>query len=100
MAYDDEIDEEYDDEIAREDNNGSFGAGDFEDVMQSAKKDLDPFNLSDPESAFLFLSDDAQDEIEGTGPKKMKCRSCGHVFRSELHDDCPRCFSSDVRETG
>lgn len=31
---------------------------------------LDPMDISDPTSAYLLLSDDAQDEIIGTDKKK------------------------------
>jgi len=58
---------------------------------------LDPTDISDPASAYFLLSDDAQDEITGTGKKKMKCLSCGHRFMGEIYDRCPECFSSDTK---
>lgn len=40
---------------------------------------LDPMDISNPASAYFFLSDDAQDEISGSDKKRMKCLSCGYV---------------------
>jgi len=37
----------------------------------SAESGLDPMEITNPASAYLFLSDDAQDEITGTDKKKM-----------------------------
>ncbi|MFH1952275.1 MAG: hypothetical protein ABIL06_11740 [Pseudomonadota bacterium] len=59
---------------------------------------LDQMDIADPASAYLFLSDDAQDEISGTGKKIMKCLSCGHMFMGEMYDSCPGCFSSANEE--
>lgn len=59
---------------------------------------LDPMDIANPVSAYFFLSDDAQDEISGSKRKKMKCLSCGHVFKGEIYDRCPECFSSDTEE--
>lgn len=59
---------------------------------------FDPLDITDPSTAYLFLSDDAQDEITGRGRKKMKCRSCGHRFVGEIYDRRPECFSSDTEE--
>jgi len=62
------------------------------------KGGLDPIDISDPASAHLFLSDDAQDGITGTGKKKMKCLSCGNQFIGEFYESCPKCFNSDTEE--
>jgi hypothetical protein len=59
---------------------------------------LDPMDITDPASAYLFLSDDAQDEVNGSDKKKMKCLSCGYIFKGEMYDSCPECFSSDTQE--
>jgi len=59
---------------------------------------LDPMDISDPASAYFLLSDDAQDEITGTGKRKMKCRSCGHRFMGDIYDRCPKCDSLDIEE--
>jgi len=54
--------------------------------------------ISDPVSAYLFLSDDAQDEISGGRKKNMKCGSCGHRFAGESYDICPECHSANTDE--
>ncbi len=59
---------------------------------------FDPMDITNPVSAYFFLSDDAQDEISGSDKKKMKCFSCGHRFIGEFYDSCPKCFSSDPEE--
>ncbi len=59
---------------------------------------LDPMDISDPASAYFLLSDDAQDEIAGTGKKRMKCRPCGHRFTGEIYNTCPKCDSLDSEE--
>jgi len=53
-------------------------------------------DISDPASAYLFLSDNAQDEITGADEKKMKCLSCGRRFMGEIYDRCPKCASLDT----
>lgn len=52
--------------------------------------------IVDPVNAYLFLSDDVQDEISGTGKKRMKCLSCGQRFTGEISDNCPERFSPDT----
>lgn len=58
---------------------------------------FDPMSISNPVSAYFFLSDDAQAEVLGKDKKKMKCLDCGHQFKGEIYDRCPECFGS-VRE--
>ncbi len=65
---------------------------------KSAKGGLDPMDIANPVSAYFFLSDDAQDEISGRDKKRMKCLSCGYMFRGEIYDRCPECFSSDTED--
>ena len=60
--------------------------------------DFDPLNISDPVSSYLFLSDDAQDEMGNSQKRKMKCQLCGHKFTGEKTDYCPMCYSSRVSE--
>jgi len=67
MYWDDELDEMI---------HGAVGAG--------SGSGIDPMDISDPASAYFLLSDDAQDEITGTGKKKMKCRGCDHRFAGEI----------------
>jgi len=59
---------------------------------------VDPMDISDPASAYFLLSDDAQEDINATGKKKMKCRSCGHRFTGEIYDRCPKCDSLETEE--
>jgi len=80
---------------------------DFREIANDAHRDssmsgidpvggLDPADISNPASAYLFLSDDAQDEIAGSDKKKMKCRVCGHRFKREIYDRCAKCGSFDT----
>ncbi len=65
---------------------------------RSTESGIDPMDIADPASAYFFLSDDAQDEITGTGKMRMKCLSCGHLFTGEIYETCPECFSSDTEQ--
>jgi hypothetical protein len=92
MDWDDEFDNGYD-QMAHHDphsHNAIHGEGPAED--------LDPLNITNPSSAYLFLSDDAQDEISRSDRKRMKCFSCGHLFTGEIYDRCPECFSLHTEE--
>jgi predicted Zn-ribbon and HTH transcriptional regulator len=59
---------------------------------------LNPRDIRDPASAYLLLSDDAQDEISSARTKRMKCRSCSHRFTDEIYDRCPKCDSLETEE--
>ena len=59
---------------------------------------FDPMDITNPVSAFFFLSDDAQDELQGSDKAKMSCLTCGHRFVGETYDNCPKCFSSNTEE--
>jgi len=98
MDYDDGLNEEYDD--ALEYNDYDYDTPGSRDVLgeASSKRELDPLDIANPVSAYLFLSDDVQDELGGSGQKRMKCRSCGHRFSGEVYDDCPECFSANILE--
>ena len=65
---------------------------------KSTEVGIDPMDIANPVSAYFFLSDNAQDEISGSDKKKMKCASCGHVFKDGIYDRCPECFSSDTED--
>jgi len=65
---------------------------------KDAEAGLDPLDIYSQVSAYLFLSDDAQDEITGSDKRKMKCLSCGHTFVGEIYDRCPECFNSDTEQ--
>jgi hypothetical protein len=98
MECDDEFDEEYDDALEYEDSDyNPPKSGDMADKAE-AGEGLNPMDITDPASALFLLSDDAQDEIQGTDKKKMKCLSCGHRFAGESYDTCPECFSPDTEE--
>jgi len=49
-------------------------------------------------SAPTYPKHDAQNEIAGSDKKRMKYLSCGHQFRGEFYDSCPKCFSLDSEE--
>ncbi len=89
MDWDDEFDNGYE-----ELNVGSSGNTAIHDGS-GAEGGLDPMDITNPVSAYFFLSDDAQDEINGEKKKNMKCGSCGHRFVGESYDSCPECFSYD-----
>ena len=87
MDYFDEFDDEFDDVAGSDD---SF-------LQEWKKNDIDPLDISDPKSAYLYLSDDVQDELEGTSKRKMKCDSCGHMFWGDIIESCPICYNLDTR---
>jgi predicted Zn-ribbon and HTH transcriptional regulator len=84
-------DDEFDEIIHGADSAGSM----LDEVSGSG---LDPMDITDPVSAYLFLSDDAQDEIAGSDKKRMKCRACGSRFTGETYDRCPKCDSLNTEE--
>ena len=92
MDWDDEYDNGYSDMgNASHRDNFVFDKG-------SSEARFDPMDITNPVSAYFFLSDDTQDEISGSDKKKMKCLSCGRRFIGEFYDSCPKCFSSDTEE--
>jgi hypothetical protein len=98
MDFDDDFDEEYDDALGYEDSDyNPPKSGDMADKAE-AGEGLNPMDITDPASALFFLSDDAQDDLQGSDKKKMKCLSCGHRFMGEIYDDCPECFSPNTEE--
>lgn len=88
MDLDDSYDEEWDDASGYGDRDYDSPAG-----ADASKDGFDPMDITNPVSSYLFLSDDAQDEIEGAGRKRMKCTSCGYRFKAETFDPCPKCGS-------
>jgi len=91
MDWDDEFDNGYNDM-----NYASHREGSMPD--KGADEGHDPIDISNPVSAYFFLSDDAQDEISGEKRKNMKCRSCGHRFAGKSYDSCPECHSANTDE--
>lgn len=87
MDWDDEFDEMI---------HGTGLTGSMLDEVSEER--LDPMEITNPASAYLFLSDDAQDEITGSDKRKMKCLTCGHHFTGEIYDSCPKCASLDTEE--
>lgn len=64
------------------------------------RRRLDLLDPKDPVDSYLLLSDEAQDEIEGRHGQDMKCLSCGHRFKGDILDKCPKCHSSMTEEIG
>jgi hypothetical protein len=91
MDWDDEFDNGYDG-ISHDSN------GDSSIMDEGFGRGLDPMDITNPVSAYLFLSDDAQDEITGGGKTRMKCLSCEHIFIGEIYERFPECFSPDTEE--
>ena len=91
MDWDDEFDDGY-----HEIGNSSQRRGLTDN--QGSNGNFSPFDISNPASAYFFLSDDVQDEISGKDKKKMKCQTCGHRFKGEIYDSCPKCESVFTEE--
>ena len=99
MDYDDEFDEGNDDALEYEDS--AYDTPESRGVIDEGESQngFDPLDITNPVSAYFFLSDDVQDEIQGSGKRKMKCLSCGHRFMGEISDICPECYSSNTEES-
>ena len=95
MAYDDEYDD-----LNYEDPDCVFEGDSVDGMLQCVTAGPDPLDFSNPDSAYELLSEDAPDDIEGAGGRKMKCMVCGHVFMGEPYDDCPECLRPEIREIG
>ena len=98
MSWDDEFDEGYDDALEYD-----VSGSDIPETIDmpdkgGAEDGVDPMDITNPVSAFFFLSDDAQDELQGSDKRKIRCLSCGHRFVGETYDNCPKCFSSNTEE--
>jgi len=70
---------------------------DFDDDFDN-HFDSDPLNFRDPTSAYLFLSDDAQDELGNSQNRKLRCLLCGHEFKGRKTDQCPICYGTQFSE--
>ena len=93
MSFDDEFDEPFDDGLKCGETYDRTHQNNSCADEESSQKRLDPMDISDPVSAYFFLSDDVQDEIAGVDCKKMKCCLCGHRFWGDVYDNCPKCNS-------
>jgi hypothetical protein len=100
MVRNDDMTGDYDDDLAYEDPDCLVRGDQVDDMLQCLSAGPDPLDFSNPDGAYELLNDEAQDEIQGAGGKKLKCMSCGHVFMGEVYDDCPECMSPDNREIG
>lgn len=99
MIFDNEFDEPFDEnlEYGKTTHDYSLKDGPSND-LEISQGALDPFEITDPVNAYLFLSDDAQEEINGSEGKWMKCSACEHRFSGEIYDICPKCNSFDTEE--
>jgi len=98
MDWDDEFDDNYDSDSAYDNTHSTFQRDEPTPDGSNARNGFDPRDIANPVSAYFFLSDDAQDEIDGSTRKRMKCRSCGKRFMGETYDSCPECFSINTEE--
>ena len=92
MDFDDFLDDSENDSVA---SSSDYGLSNDQD---SAEKNLDPFNFHAPVSAYLFLSDDVQEELGNPLNHKLRCLLCGHEFIGRKTDQCPECFGSVFSE--
>jgi hypothetical protein len=93
MSFDNEFDEPFDNNLEygkTYDPSHQDGVSSDAEISQDG---FDPMEITDPLSAYFFLSDDAQDEIDGSDRKRMKCGDCKHRFMGEIYDSCPKCNS-------
>lgn len=93
MDWDDSYDEDWDDALEYENRDYDYDGHGGSMSSENSSDGVDPMDTTNPVSSFLFLSDDAQDEIEGSGRKRMKCTACGHRFVGDAFDPCPNCES-------
>ena len=95
MDYDDDFSNEYDSDPV------VSGSGfDLSNDQGRVERNLDPLNWRDPVNSYLFLSDDAQDELGNSQKRKLKCLLCGHEFMGRKGDQCPECYSTGVSQIG
>ena len=94
MSFDDEFEDDFDYEESGFDDEPQDING-----HEESEEYFDPLDITDPKSAYFFLSDDTQDELKGADKRKMKCNSCGHKYIGELYDFCPECFSPNTEES-
>jgi len=98
MDWNDEFDDNYDSNSAHDNTHSPYQRDESTRDGSDAGSVFDPRDIANPISAYFFLNDDAQDEINGSKQKKMKCRSCEHRFMGETYDSCPECHSVNTEE--
>lgn len=96
MDFDDFFDEQYDYEIEGQDIHSVDSGFVSSKEGNESENGLHPLNFHDPLSAFLFLSDDVQDELGNTEKRKRECPSCGHKFRGQITGQCPICGFTEI----
>ena len=82
MDFDDEFDDAWEDE---------FGG---QDEQSGDEIEEDTSLFESPLKAYMLLSDDAQDEIEGGKKIRLRCLLCSHKFGGSIGQACPACFSA------
>ncbi len=80
IAFNDEFDDDYGGAPAYEDTYSGYDRDESVVDRNDSKNGFDPVDIAANPISYFFLSDDAQDEINGSGQKKMKCNSCGYRF--------------------
>jgi len=93
MDYDDDFYGDYDGDSVR-----SSSDYDLFNEEGEVGNNLDPLNFRNPVSSYLFLSDDAQDELENPQNRKLRCLLCGHKFLGRKTDYCPICYGTQFSE--
>lgn len=72
----------------------SFSGDDVEENQTGNEHGFDPFNLNDPETAYLFFSDDVQDELGNPLNRRLRCLLCGYEIVGRKTDHCPMCWGT------
>ena len=93
MDYDDFYDDHYQDH-----SYGPSSGSELPEHQSEDEKNLDSFDFHDPESAYFFLSDDVQEEIQNSLDRKLKCLLCEHEFVGRKTDHCPVCYGMLLEE--
>jgi len=70
MDWDDEYNEEYDDAMAYRDVDHASHRDSSMPDKGGSEGGFDPMDIDNPVNAYFFLSDDAQDEINGSDKKR------------------------------
>ena len=92
MDFEDSFDE-YENDSA-----GSSSDYGLSDDQGGTDKNLDQFNLRDPVSVYLFLSHNAQEQLQNPLNRQLRCLLCGHRFLGRKTDQCPECFGTVFSE--
>ena len=63
MGFDDDFDDEFEDDFDSEESGFDDVESQNTDELEETEGFFDPLDITDPKNAYLFLSDDAQEEI-------------------------------------